>query len=114
MGIVGIERQAAAAPKLASIKALMAGDIKRAREKPIQYAEDDSFRADGQRQRENGSNGESGRFAQDAKSEAHILEQSFQEGASQGLVTFLAVALIAAEFDAGAAFRFGARKAGAF
>src|SRR5271168_4625956 len=62
--IIGIGVGPAAAPMLDDEKALCLRHIQRTEDERVQYAEDNCVGADGQRQCQNGSDGEAGRLAQ--------------------------------------------------
>src|SRR6201998_976712 len=66
------------APMLDYEKALCLRHIQRTQDERIQYAEDDCVGADGQRQCQNGSDGEAGRLAQLAQCKSHIGPDRFQ------------------------------------
>ena len=70
--IIGIGVGPDVAPMLDNEKALCLRHIQRTQDERVQYAEDDCVGADGQRQRQNGSDGEAGRLAQLAQGESHI------------------------------------------
>src|SRR3989442_1434335 len=73
-----------------------------------------AVRTNGQCQRQNGDDCESGRLAQHAEAEAHILYQSLDKITAERLAAFLFKALTAAELDARAPCRLGAIHAGTF
>src|SRR5450631_2467047 len=97
-------------PALDCVQALRLRHIQRAQDKRVQYPKNHGVRTDCQRERHNGDEGESWRLAQFAKAETQVVDQNLKEVTSSRFVAFLFHALIAAEFDARAAFRLGATK----
>jgi len=89
-------------------------DIQGTQDQPVQNAEYHSVRAYGQRQRQNGDDCESRRFAQHPQAVARIVYQSLDEVAAERFVAFLLESPVGAELDARAAFRFGTIQAGPF
>src|SRR5580698_5801533 len=73
--IIGIGVGPDVAPVLDYEKALRLRDIQRTQDERVQYAEDDCVGADGQRQCQNGSDGEAGRLAQLAEGKSQVLQQ---------------------------------------
>src|SRR5580700_2862571 len=98
---------------LDGIQALRLRHIQGAQDERIHDAEDYRVGADGESQGSDGGEDEAGRFAQHAEGEAKILEKGFDGLAAEGCVRIFTEFLVAAELDAGAAFRFGAGQAGA-
>ena len=80
----------------------------------IQQTEHRRVGPNAQRQRQHRHCRKAGGFAQCAEGVARVLKERFEEMRAQRFADFFLEFLVAAEFDARAAFRFGAREAGAF
>ena len=78
--------------------------VQRAQDQGIQYTKNQGVRADSQRQRQNGGNGEPGRLAQQSQAETQILHQRLKEIAAERFVAFLSKTRVSPELDAGAPF----------
>ncbi len=88
---------------LDGVEAIGAGEIERAEDQCIEDGEDNRIGANGEGQGEDCGSGKSWGFAQQAEAEAGVLQGGFEEIAAQRFMRFLAVALVGAELDAGAA-----------
>ncbi len=93
---------------LDSVQTLRLRHILRVQNERIQNSKNHGVCADRQCQRHNRSDRESGRLAQHAKAETHILYQRLDEIVAERVVAFLLVFHLAAELDARAAFCLGA------
>ena len=84
--------------------------IERTQDERVKNAEDHGVRPNAQSKRYHSDGGKGGRFAQQAKGIAQILQEGFYECSTGRLVTLLLEALIAAELNARTTRRFSRRE----
>ncbi len=87
--------------------------IQRTQNQSIQHTKHYGVCANSQGQRQNSGGGESGRLAQKAKAETHVVYKNLDRIAAERLVAFFLVPLTAAELYARQAFCFAVIQPGA-
>src|SRR5436305_5963800 len=109
--VVRIRLKAGVDAVLRSPEALALWHIQRMQDECIHDPENDCVCANGQRQREYRDQGEDGGLAEHPESQAQVLNKNVEEMSAHGLVTFLFVLFLDAEFDTRSSFSLRARQA---